>query len=189
MDLYYWTERFRMSQSIKIRYDWHLQSWDVDSGESLENIEIESIEIQIILERFRSLYMISSYSTEETIFYVTDNKDEADRLFKETLAYLLYEYGPNYYDTKSFDYGAEVREAEKILMKYGFLSDMKKAFQLLEELSGKASWEQIDDLAKVRFPHYNIEFIHCILRALEVKGYVKVSWKENLVSIVKKLNF
>lgn len=168
---------------IRISYDWHDRSWDVDSGETLEGLELESIESEIYLERFGSMYMVSSFSHHLTVFHVSDSRDEAYRSFKYELAYLLYEVALRYDEVDE----GEIREAEKVLMNYGFLSDMKMAYRLLEELGGKAELSKIDDLVESKYPHYNRTLVHLALQALRSKGYIKAIPGGR--SIVRELDF
>lgn len=182
--------------TVKISYYWDSRSWDISRGVDIEHIDLETVETigegYVSLESYESLYLVSFFSEEETIFYVTDKRDEANQLFKGTLAYLLYSYLWNRYDDTVFDQ-PEVKEAEKVLIGYDFPSDMKNVFELLEELGGKASREKIIDSAKAKYPHYSDVFVETVLDVLEAKGYAKTNYAREepfvVFSVVKKLDF
>jgi hypothetical protein len=172
---------------IQIAYLWDARSWDVDRGESVENLELESAEIECSLSKFGNMYLVESYSEQKTNFAVVDNEIEAVQSFKTELAYLLYEYQSNFEEAD----GREVAEAERVLGKYGFQEDMKNAYAILEASGGKVEDVKVKDLVREKYPKYDPDLVEIALSALKAKGYMEWTVENHTIyfTIAKKLDF
>lgn len=179
------------TMNIKISYDRHDKSWDVDSGKPLDGIRLESAEIEVNLDRVGNLYLVSAYSEYVTTFRVTDNKDEAVQSFKEELAYLVYE-------SPGVDDENEELTAERVLKENGFLDDMRNAYSILEDHDGKVrvrrkvdNYDELSDRIRDEYPDFNAPLIRLALSALDHKKHIRLDLEDDGIyySVIRKLDF
>jgi hypothetical protein len=175
---------------IGVWVNWKDPSWETDTGEPIDGVDLENSEFLVNIDRFENLYSVTAQSHDYAKFYVVDNETEALQLFKTELGYCVYEIG---FDSSNNE---EKEEAERTLKNHGFLEDMKNAYQIIQKFDGPIPVDFIrssnfEEVLQKKNLDLSSELISIAAIALYEKGYLKMDLSEDrlVYSIAKPLDF